>query len=263
MSAALHLSGVTVTVGGATLLRDVSLEVGPGALLVVVGPNGAGKTSILRAAVGRVRPTAGTVTLAGRPVSSYGGRARAGLVSWLPQESLPDHDGIAVDAVAAARYRFDEGRAAAVAAAVRALARVGADALAERRLSTLSGGERQRVAIAALLAQQAPLLLVDEPANHLDPAQQMAIYRLLGELWRDGLGVVCITHDLNLLRHAVPLADEPRVRVVGVKAGRVTFAATLDSPELPTHIERLFDVQVATLEHLGRRHFVMAAELAE
>jgi iron complex transport system ATP-binding protein len=258
-AAALGLADVTVNVDGATLLCDVSLEVGAGALVVLVGPNGAGKTSILRTAVGRLTPSSGTVTLAGRPVSAYGGRARGALTGWLPQESLPAHDNRALDTVAAARFRFDEGRAASVKAARRALERVGAGALAERRLSTLSGGERQRVAIAALLAQEAPLLLVDEPANHLDPPHQIATYQLLGELWRDGFGIVCITHDINLVHHAVPVGDESRVRVVGIKGARVAFTASLDDPELEGCLARLYEVRVASVESFGRRHFLMAA----
>ena len=256
---ALGLADVTVKVDGATLLREVSFELGAGALVVFVGPNGAGKTSIFRAAVGRLRPSSGTVTLAGRPVSAYRGRARAGLVGWLPQESLHADDSLVLDTVAAARYRFDEGRAASLRAAQRALDRIGVGALAERRLSTLSGGERQRVSIAALLAQEAPLLLVDEPANHLDPTHQIATYQLLGALWREGLGIACITHDINLVRHAVSPADEPKVRIVGIKRARLAFAASFDDPELEAHLARLYEVRVASVEHFGRRHFIMAA----
>ena len=131
---------------------------------------------------------------------------------------------------AAPRFRFRESHAESQRAAASALARVGASAYATRRMTELSGGERQRVAFACLIAQEARVLLFDEPANHLDPAQQLEVYRLLGELWREGHTIVCISHDVNLLQQ---LGDSAEVRVVGLRAARVAFEARLSDPELP------------------------------
>jgi iron complex transport system ATP-binding protein len=144
----------------------------------------------------------------------------------------------------AARFRFDEAFAHTESEARKALTRVGVGALAERALGTLSGGERQRVALAGLLAQAAPILLVDEPANHLDPAQQIDIYRLLSELWQQGKSIICVTHDVNLLRH---LGRPEKVRVAGVARGKLSFECPLTAPELPEKLGALFGVTMHAL----------------
>src|SRR5205085_1144666 len=134
---------------------------------------------------------------------------------------------------------FDEPFGHSAREARAALERVGVGGVAERSLATLSGGERQRVALAGLLAQAAPILLVDEPANHLDPAQQIEVYRLLGELWREGKSIVLVTHDINLLRH---LADPERVQVAGIEGGKLAFRCPLSAPTLPEQLGALFGV---------------------
>ena len=143
--------------------------------------------------------------------------------------------------VAAARFRFDEPRAAALAEADRALEAAGAAALRERVVTRLSGGEAQAVSLAAMLAQDAPLLLLDEPASHLDPAQQIAAYRFVGSCWRAGRGVLCITHDANLLRHTG--APASGIHVVGLSAGAQRFDLAADDPGLPDALSTLFGIR--------------------
>jgi ABC-type cobalamin transport system ATPase subunit len=94
------------------------------------------------------------------------------------------------------------------------------------------------------------VLLVDEPANHLDPAQQIEVYRLLGELWRAGKSLILVTHDINLLRH---LGDPERVRVAGIACGKLAFESWLTTPELPTQLGQLFGVQMRALSLDGQR----------
>jgi hypothetical protein len=96
----------------------------------------------------------------------------------------------------------------------------------------------------------APLLLVDEPANHLDPAQQIDVYRLLGELWQQGSSVVCVTHDVNLLRH---LGNPGQVRVAGVAQGKLRFECPLTAPELPQKLGELFGMVMHTFTLGGHR----------
>jgi iron complex transport system ATP-binding protein len=150
----------------------------------------------------------------------------------------------------AGRFRFDEPFAQTEREATRALGRVGVASVAQQSLGSLSGGERQRVALATLLAQSAPLLLVDEPGNHLDPAQQIEVYRLIGRLWAEGASVVCVTHDVNLLRH---LGEPSRVRVVGLAGGSVRFECRLDAAELPERLSGLFSVHMHELSLNGAR----------
>lgn len=251
----LELSRVRVLRGGRPLLDDVSLELLPGQLLALVGPNGAGKTSLLRAMLGLLQPASGSVRIGGKGIAELSARERAAQLAWLPQHMSITEELSAVEVVMAARFRFDEPFHAAEVAARRALARVGVAALAERSLLTLSGGERQRVALAGLVAQAAPLLLLDEPANHLDPAQQIDVYRLVGELWREGSSVVCVTHDVNLLRH---LGEPERVRVAGIEAGRLRFECNLLASELPQQLGQLFGIRMRELELDGQR--VLLAE---
>jgi ABC-type cobalamin/Fe3+-siderophores transport system ATPase subunit len=240
----LRLEQVSVARRGRALLDDVSLSLEPGQLLAVLGPNGAGKTTLLRSALGLLTPDRGQVLLAGRRLDALSPRERAARVAWLPQHSTSAEDLSALDVAQSARYRFDEPLLIAEREARRALARVGVGDVAERPLRTLSGGERQRVALAGLLAQDTPIMLVDEPANHLDPAQQIEVYRLLGELWREGRSIVCVTHDVNLLRH---LGAPHAVRVVGVAHGKLKFECFFADPELPSLLGALFGVQMRAL----------------
>jgi iron complex transport system ATP-binding protein len=105
------------------------------------------------------------------------------------------------------------------------------------------------VALAALLAQEAGILLVDEPANHLDPGYQAETYRLLGELWRQGLGVVCVTHDVNLLAHA---GGAGTLRVFGMRQGAARFEHCFADDALAAELGELFGVPV-TRVHAGTR----------
>jgi iron complex transport system ATP-binding protein len=246
----LRLQQISVVRKARKLLDSVDLSLAPGQLLALVGPNGAGKTTLLRATLGLIAVEQGHVWLGDAEVARLGTRERAARVAWLPQHSSSAEDLSALEVVTAARFRFDEAFGQSTREAKAALERVGVGNVAERTLGTLSGGERQRVALAGLLAQAAPLLLVDEPANHLDPAQQIDVYRLLGELWREGKSIVLVTHDINLLRH---LGDAPRVQVVGIAQGRLSFQTPLSAPELPQQLGALFGVEMRALALDGQR----------
>ncbi len=256
MTAFLELASVSVTAGAKTLLRDFSLKLSGGEFAALIGPNGAGKTTALRVALGLVKPTAGVANLDGKPVTSRNGRDRASRIGWLPQQCIVNEPLTAVELVAAARFRFGESHTSSERAALEALKRVGAWDFACAPVTQLSGGEHQRVAVAALLAQEAPLLLLDEPANHLDPAQQVALYRLIGELWREGRGVLCITHDVNLLHHVLADRNADDVRVIGLAGGAQKFEARLDAQDLGQKLGELFGVPMKSITDDGRRIFV-------
>jgi iron complex transport system ATP-binding protein len=248
--AELEFQSLSVKIRERTLLDSVTLRVERGDFVALIGPNGAGKTTLLKTALGLRLPTSGSVQLLGERVSALDARARAAAIAWLPQHIRADEPVTGLESVAAARFRFRESHARSMRAAELALARVGASSYAARRMTELSGGERQRVAFACLVAQEAQTLLFDEPANHLDPAQQLEIYRLLGELWREGRSIVCINHDINLLQQ---VGDAARVRVVGLRAGRLAFEAQLSDTELPAQLGALFGIEMAALESNGQR----------
>lgn len=239
MTFCLHVDHVTVRRGKVELLHDVSLRIGSGEFVALVGPNGGGKTTLLKVAAGLEPPTSGRILLAGDDAAKMTAHARASRVAWLPQQALISDALSAADVVTSARYRFSETHAESAAAARRALGGLGVEAMSDTWVSTMSGGEQQRVAMATLLAQEATLLLLDEPANHLDPAQQMQIFVLLGRLWRRGLAVVCVTHDTNLLRF---LPQGCPVRLIGLKEGALQFDISYDAPTLGAELGRLFGV---------------------
>jgi iron complex transport system ATP-binding protein len=246
----LELCEVSVRVRQRELLSDVSLQLEPGGFLALVGPNGAGKTTVLRTALGLLAPCRGRVLLGGRDAARLSPRERAAHVAWLPQHADSTEPLSALEAVLSARYRFFEAASASERAASAALERVGLSGHAEARVTELSGGERQRVALATLLAQEARVVLLDEPANHLDPAQQLETYRLLGQLWSEGTAILLVTHDLNLLSQ---LGAPNEVQVMGLAAGRASFTSAYDSPELPARLSRLFGVEFSVIERSGRR----------
>lgn len=190
-------------------MRGVSVEVVPGRLAAVVGPNGAGKTTLLRLLSGALDPQAGEVRLDDRPLGELDDRERARAIAVVPQSEASPFPVSVREMVGMGRYAhlgpWERAGSRDRSVVDRALERCGVSALAEREIGELSGGEGQRVRIARALAQEAPVLLLDEPTADLDLRYRMELFHLLCELRADGLGVLVITHDLNL---ASRFADE-------------------------------------------------------
>jgi iron complex transport system ATP-binding protein len=206
VSAADTLLGVdrlSITVGRRTLVRDLSLEFRAGEVWCILGANGAGKTMFLNTVVGLRSPASGTIQLAGKPAHEWSALEAARMRGFLPQSLHDAFSATVLDVVILGRHPYmsrwgwegDAERRSALAA----LDAVDLGDMAGRDVTTLSGGERQRVAIAALLVQEAPLLLLDEPVAHLDLHHQITI---LGHLASLAAGrrkaVVFSVHDLNL-----------------------------------------------------------------
>ena len=215
---AIALDGVTVTLGGRAVVRSVTAQVEPGEWVALIGPNGAGKTSLLRAVAGLL-PCEGTVRLDGVPLAELGRRERAQRLALVPQEPrtppwLTVAEYVLMGRTPYLRPLAREGEGDREAAA-RALARLELEELAERTLGTLSGGERQRVVVARALAQEAAIVLLDEPTASLDIGHQQQALDLLDTLRAtEGLTLVAAMHDLTL---AAQYAD----RVLLLDAGRV------------------------------------------
>ncbi|MEU3600403.1 ABC transporter ATP-binding protein [Streptomyces sp. NPDC006798] len=221
--ARLGAEGLSLRYGRRTVVENLELVVPPGSFTVVIGPNACGKSTLLRALAGLLPPAAGRIVLDGADIASYPPKEAARRLGLLPQTAIAP-DGITVaELVSRGRYahqrvlrqwsREDE------AAVLDALTATGVADLSARRVEELSGGQRQRVWIAMVLAQETPLILLDEPTTYLDIAHQIEVLNLLHDLHLRGRTIVAVLHDLN---QAARYASH----VVAMKDGRITAAGT-------------------------------------
>lgn len=240
----IEVQGLTFAYGDAPVLADVSCTIAQGQRLAIVGPNGAGKSTLIKCLVRLVSGFQGRVLVQGRPLSEFSQRALARVLSYVPQADGRLFSFTVRDFVAMGRYphlsAFTARRAEDEAAIDRALARAGLEAFATRPMDQLSGGERQRLFIAAAIAQEAPVLLLDEPTTFLDPRHQQEVERVLATLHEEGrVTLVSVTHDLNrALRHAD--------RVLALRGGRVHYLGSpsglLDEGRLEALFGRTFAI---------------------
>ncbi len=227
---------------------DASLQLAPGELVVVAGPNGSGKSTLFRALLGLLPLEGGEVRVEGRPVDEWSRGALARVIAALPQREEPVFPMRVRDAVLLGRWSrlgpFDRVGADDRRALDDALARCALTDLADRGTDTLSGGEWQRVRVARALAAEPRFLLLDEPGNALDLAHEMALFELLRELVLEGLGVLAITHHLNIaVRYAdrVVLVDRGRIAADGAPAAVLTESLVSTVFRWPVSIRPLPD----------------------
>ncbi len=250
----LRVSGLTLRVGARTLVRELSFRLGPGEVWCLLGPNGVGKSTFLHTVVGLREPQGGAVELAGRTLDAWSPGEAARLRGFLPQTLHDAFSASVVDSVMLGRHPYlarwqweDEGDREIALAALQAVDLGGVE---QRDGLTLSGGERQRVALAALLAQDPPLLLLDEPLSHLDLRHQLMVLEYLGRLARErGKGVLFTVHDLNLAArfagHALLLTPQGTVR-------QGPIGEVMTEPDLWC----AFGHRVARIEAAGRTLFI-------
>jgi iron complex transport system ATP-binding protein len=231
--------GLAWDTGGRRILGPLDLEVRRGECLVAVGPNGAGKTTLLRLLTGLLRPVAGAVSWRGEPFRSLTRRELARRISYVPQSRPAEVPLTVEEVVLLGRYPHLSAfqmapRPEDFAAVEEALRLVGIDELRGRPVDELSGGERQAVFIAAALAQESELLVLDEPTIHLDARHQSDLAGLLLRLKAEsGRTVVLATHDLNL----ASLLGDRLLAMAGGLALAVGTPAEILRPDL---LQRLF-----------------------
>jgi iron complex transport system ATP-binding protein len=258
----LEITGLSIEIAARPLCRNLDLTIEPGQCWALLGRNGAGKSTLLHNITGLTTDHDGAIVLQGKPLATLSPRQRARRIGLLLQHSSRGFGGNVFDTVMSGRHPYlgplqREGEADHLSVQ-RALRDLGLETLAMRTLDNLSGGELRRVELARLLAQQAPLSLLDEPLNHLDPAHQAhclttVVHRCVGAQ----RAALIVAHDLNLAYQAcdhwlllepgggwqsgsrAEMADADRLsRVFGhridrlVHDGRVTFFTRFIEPQM-------------------------------
>jgi iron complex transport system ATP-binding protein len=224
----LTADNLNVALAGRTVLKNVSLSLSLGHLVALVGPNGAGKTTLLRALAGLI-PSDGSIRIKGDALSSLSLRERAKRFGYLPQGHVVHWPLPARDIVALGRYPHGVTDPARLApkdadAVLRAMQATDVVEFSDRRVTELSGGERSRVALARVLAVEAPVILADEPTASLDPRHQIDVMKNLRTAADKGILVIVVTHDLGL---AARFADHVLVLSEGRLASQGAAAEAL------------------------------------
>ncbi len=260
MSAALQFVDVQLSYGARQVINGISCGFVPGQVTGLVGPNGAGKTTLLRLGLGLLVPGSGEVTLLGRSLRQWDAQDRARALAYLPQSNEAHWPMLARRVVALGRLPHEASlkrlRGADEEAIAKALARCDATGLADRRMDGISAGERARVLLARALATQAPVLLADEPAAHLDPGHQLQLMQLLREEAGRGTAVCVTLHDLAL---AVRFCD----RLLVMKAGRIVAAGAPAAALSDEVLAEVFGVGALRLNDQGGRELLLIRSLEE
>lgn len=241
----LRADRVGLGIGGRIVLDDVTLTPRPGETIGLLGPNGSGKSTLLRLLAGVLGPSAGTVTLDGRPLHRVGRRVAARRVATVQQHAHTQTELTVREVVALGRIPHRRSwtpmTSDDLAAVARALERTGLTDRADQSWHTLSGGERQRTQIARALAQEPDQLLLDEPTNHLDIQYQLELLELVTSL---PVTAVIALHDLNL---AAMYCD----RLVVLKDGRAVAEGTPDQVLTPALIAEVYGVPAEVARGAG------------
>jgi iron complex transport system ATP-binding protein len=246
VSEGLALEGVTAAYGSRVALRDASFVVRPGEVVGLVGPNGSGKTTAVRVASRSLRPRAGRVMVAGEDPYSVPARKAARLSAVVPQEIVPTFEFTAREVVLMGRTpylsTFGGGGAEDHRRVREAMTAAGIENLGDRPLGELSGGEKQRVILAQALAQDAPVLLFDEPTTHLDLRHMVDILETLRGLAGRGRAILSVFHDLNL---AASSCD----RLVVLDRGSVVGQGAPEDVVTPALLREIYGVEAEVHPH--------------
>jgi len=231
--------GLSFSYDGKTVLKDVSFALDAGECAALVGPNGAGKTTLLRLLSHVLKPSGGDVLLQGMPLDRMNRREISKQIAVVPQESAIGFPFKVKEVVLMGRTPFTGTLGMEThedfVIAHEAMERLDILHLSDRNFGSLSGGERQRTIIARALTQSPRLLLLDEPATHLDLSHQMAIHDLLLELANEGVTILSVTHDLSLAAEFFP-------RVMVLKEGGLVADGPTEDVLTEDGLQKVYNV---------------------
>ncbi|QER85997.1 ABC transporter ATP-binding protein [Streptomyces tendae] len=241
----LSAENVTLAYDQRVIAEQLSVEIPDNSFTVVVGPNACGKSTLLRALSRMLKPSQGRVLLDGQTIHSMPARKVARTLGLLPQSSIAP-EGITVgDLVGRGRYPHQsllrQWSAEDERVVQESMAHTGVADLAERYVDELSGGQRQRVWIAMALAQQTPLLLLDEPTTYLDIQHQIDVLDLCADLHEQGRTLVAVLHDLN---HAARYATH----LIALRAGRVVAQGAPKDIVTAELVEEVFGLRCQVID---------------
>ncbi|WP_417215452.1 ABC transporter ATP-binding protein [Arthrobacter sp.] len=241
----LHAEDLTLAYDRRVISENLTVGIPDRSFTVIVGPNACGKSTLLRALSRLLRPAAGQVLLDGKAIASYKAKEAARIVGLLPQSSMAPDAITVVDLVARGRYPHQglirQWSAADEAAVQSAMEATNISDLRDRQVDELSGGQRQRVWAAMALAQETPILLLDEPTTFLDIAHQIELLDLFADLHETGNTLIAVLHDLN---HAARYATH----LIAMKDGRIVAQgppADIVTAEL---VREVFGLQCLVIE---------------
>ncbi|MCJ9427836.1 ABC transporter ATP-binding protein [Kordiimonas marina] len=242
MNAGLHVKNLSVTLGGNSILRNVSFDVKPGEVVGLIGANGAGKSTALRAVLGLAEPDFAEIAVNGTPVAGMSPRVRAKTLSYVPQ-GAPVHWPLTVERLVGLGriphlLPWQDMRAQDSAAIEHAMRATDCWRLRDRLATTLSGGERALVLLARTMAVGAPYMLADEPTASLDPYHQLQVMDIMRAEAARGIGVLLVIHDLS---HALRYCD----RLVLIHDGKVLASGAPDDVLTDENLETAFHVAVS------------------
>ena len=241
---ALDASQLRFSYGQHAVIDGISFSVAPGEMLGILGPNGSGKSTLLRLLSGVLAPASGAVHVQGRALTSYSRRQLGQAIAVVPQDTVIEFPFSVTEVVLMGRsphlggFAFEGDRDVQVAH--QAMRRTGVLDLAHRSIHELSGGERQRVVLARALAQEASIMLLDEPGAFLDIRHTVEIYDLLQDLQREGRSIITVLHDLNLAAlycDRVALLKAGRLFRLGTPAEVITYEALTEVYETEVYVD--------------------------
>lgn len=236
----LELKNLSVGYDGRYVIRNVDLSFEPGMIYTIVGKNGSGKSTLLKSCSGLLAPKVGSVLLDGKELSKYPANQRAQKVSYLSQSTNTPN--ITVERLLAhARFPHlsypKKLRQEDISIIYRALGDMKASCFVHDSLRELSGGERQRVYLAMQLAQDTPILLLDEPTTYLDIEYQLSLMELLQKLKAQGKTIIMVLHDLE---QALKYSDQ----IIAIDAGKEIYTGTPDEILADGILKKVFHVDV-------------------